>query len=246
MDRNLTGRENLEIVGRLYHLSGAESGRRADELLECFGFSESAHRLCRTYSGGMHRRLDLAASLMARPPVLFLDEPTTGLDPRSRFALWDVIRDLVSDGTTVLLTTQYMEEADRLADTITLIDRGEIIAEGTSGQLKARFGGQRLNIQLADRGRASEAATVLAALGQQEPQITTETGQVSLPVTDGISVLVEAVRRLDAAGIPILDLALSQPTLDEVFMSLTGRVIEGSPETSSPVRRRTWPWRKKT
>ena len=230
VDHILTGRENLELVGRLYHLGKTESRRRADELLERFSLTEDAHRTVKTYSGGMRRRLDLAGSLVARPQILFLDEPTTGLDPRSRIGVWDVIKELVKDGTTVLLTTQYMDEADHLADVITVIDRGSVIAEGSAGELKARCGGEILRIQVRDRAQSGTAADVVSPFGTETPQVTYETGQISLPVSDGVSILAEVVRHLDSAGIAISDIALRQPTLVDVFLALTGRPVEVSSE----------------
>jgi ABC-2 type transport system ATP-binding protein len=244
VDENLTGRENLDLVGRLYHLDKAESRRRADEMLERFDLTDAANRTVKTYSGGMRRRLDLGASLIGRPQVLFLDEPTTGLDPRSRFALWDVIRELVVDGTTLLLTTQYLEEADRLADHIVVIDGGRVIAEGTTDELKSRVGGDLLAVTVTDRTRAAAAAEAIADLGSGAPQVVAESGEVSLPVAQGASVLAEVVRRLDAAGVEISDLALRRPTLDDVFLALTGHVAEAAaddgPDTPprGPARRR--------
>jgi ABC-2 type transport system ATP-binding protein len=230
VDDNLTGRENLDLVGRLYHLGRDEARRRADEMLERFELTDAANRLVKTYSGGMRGRLDLGASLVGKPQVLFLDEPTTGLDPRSRFGLWDVIRELVSDGTTLLLTTQYLEEADRLADHIAVIDGGRVIAEGTSDQLKSRVGGDLLALRVADRARVAEAAAAIADLGSGAPQVVAESGEVSLPVAEGASILAEVVRRLDGAGLEISDLALGRPTLDDVFLALTGHVAEASGE----------------
>jgi ABC-2 type transport system ATP-binding protein len=227
VDENLTGRENLTMVGRLYHLGTTVSRKRADELLDRFALSDAASRTVKQYSGGMRRRLDLAASMVAKPAILFLDEPTTGLDPRSRLELWDVIRELVDEGTTVLLTTQYMDEADRLADVITVIDRGAVIAEGTSTELKGQCGGTRLTVQVADRGRVEEARTVAEAVGLDTPVVQEETGQVVVTVDGGASSLTEAVRRLDAAGIAISDIGLRQPTLDDVFLALTGQQLEG-------------------
>jgi ABC-2 type transport system ATP-binding protein len=243
VDENLTGRENLDLVGRLYHLGRDEARRRADEMLERFELTGAANRTVKTYSGGMRRRLDLGASLVGRPQVLFLDEPTTGLDPRSRFSLWDVIRELVVDGTTLLLTTQYLEEADRLADHIAVIDGGRVIAEGTTDQLKSRVGGDLLALRVADRDRAAEAAAAIADLGSGAPQVVAESGEVSLPVREGASLLAEVVRRLDAAGLEISDLALRRPTLDDVFLALTGHVAEAGageddPGVSSPGRGR--------
>jgi ABC-2 type transport system ATP-binding protein len=230
VDENLTGRENLDLVGRLYHLGRSEASRRADEMLERFELTDAASRTVKTYSGGMRRRLDLGASLVGRPQVLFLDEPTTGLDPRSRFGLWDVIRELVNDGTTLLLTTQYLEEADRLADHIAVIDGGRVIAEGTSDELKSRVGGDLLALRVADRARVAEAAAAIADLGSGAPQVVAESGEVSLPVREGASVLAEVVRRLDAAGLEISDLALGRPSLDDVFLALTGHVAEAAGE----------------
>jgi ABC-2 type transport system ATP-binding protein len=230
VDENLTGRENLDLVGRLYHLGKSEARRRADEMLERFELTEAANRTVKTYSGGMRRRLDLGASLIGRPQVLFLDEPTTGLDPRSRFGLWDVIRELVNDGTTLLLTTQYLEEADRLADHIAVIDGGRVIAEGTSDELKSRVGGDLLALRVADRSRVAEAAAAIADLGSGAPQVVAESGEVSLPVREGASILAEVVRRLDAAGLEISDLALGRPSLDDVFLALTGHVAEAAGE----------------
>ncbi len=230
VDENLTGRENLDLVGRLYHLGKSEARQRADEMLERFELTEAANRTVKTYSGGMRRRLDLGASLVGRPQVLFLDEPTTGLDPRSRFGLWDVIRELVTDGTTLLLTTQYLEEADRLADHIAVIDGGRVIAEGTSDELKSRVGGDLLALRVADRARVADAAAAIADLGSGAPQVVVESGEVSLPVREGASILAEVVRRLDAAGLEISDLALGRPSLDDVFLALTGHVAEAAGE----------------
>jgi len=228
VDENLTGRENLDLVGRLYHLGKAEARRRADEMLERFDLTDAANRTVKTYSGGMRRRLDLGASLIGRPQVLFLDEPTSGLDPRSRFSLWDLIRELVVDGTTLLLTTQYLEEADRLADHIAVIDGGRVIAEGTTDELKSRVGGDLLAVRVADRARVTEAAEAIAGLGSGAPQVVAEAGEVSLPVSEGAAILAEVVRRLDAAGVAISDLSLHRPTLDDVFLALTGRVAEAT------------------
>jgi ABC-2 type transport system ATP-binding protein len=234
VDENLTGRENLDLVGRLYHLGKDEARRRADEMLERFELTDAANRTVKTYSGGMRRRLDLGASLVGRPQVLFLDEPTTGLDPRSRFSLWDVIRELVSDGTTLLLTTQYLEEADRLADHIAVIDGGRVIAEGTTDELKSRVGGDLLALRVTDRARTADAAAAIADLGSGAPQVVAEAGEVSLPVAKGASLLAEAVRRLDAAGLEISDLALRRPTLDDVFLALTGHLAEADSDEDGP------------
>jgi ABC-2 type transport system ATP-binding protein len=229
VDENLTGRENIELVGRLYHLPKAEARRRATELLERFDLTGAGDRTVKTYSGGMRRRLDLGASLVARPQVLFLDEPTTGLDPRSRIDLWGVIRELVDEGTTVLLTTQYLEEADELADRIVVIDHGLVIAEGTSDQLKARVGGDVIEVTIADRDRVREGAELVvqaAGGGATEVQINKAVGKVTVRVNDGPGVLADTIRLLDAAGLAIADLALRKPTLDDVFLTLTGRSVE--------------------
>lgn len=230
VDANLTGFENLEMVGRLYHLPAAEARRRAQDVLERFDLTDAASRPARTYSGGMRRRLDLGASLVGRPKVLFLDEPITGLDPRSRLGMWDVIRELVRDGTTLLLTTQYMEEADVLADRIAVIDLGTVIAEGTADQLKTQVGGEVLELRVADRARVPEAAGAVLGLVPGGGKVDNNTGQITLPVgLDGPAILTEAVRRLDAARVTLSDVALRRPTLDDVFLSLTGREAKGEP-----------------
>jgi ABC-2 type transport system ATP-binding protein len=244
VDENLTGFENLEMVGRLYHLGRRHSRERARELLSSFDLTEAGGRLVRTYSGGMRRRLDLAAALVARPPVLFLDEPTTGLDIRSRIDLWDAIEALVSAGTTVLLTTQYLDEADRLADRIAVIDQGSVIAEGTPGELKGQVGGERLEIHLCDDGRGEEAVAALASIASDRPFV--EDGSVRVPVAERRGTIANAVRRLDDAGIAIDDISVSTPTLDDVFLNLTGHAAEPEAEesvevvTASPTRL-SWP-----
>ncbi len=224
VDENLTGHENLEMVGRLYHLPKGEPRRRADELLERFDLAESGGRLVRTYSGGMRRRLDLAAALVARPPVLFLDEPTTGLDPRSRIGLWETIEGRVAEGTTVLLTTQYLDEADRLADSISVIDRGRVIAAGSSDELKDQVGGESLEVTLEDGGDAEAAAAALAPIAAEEPR--REEHVLRVPVAQRQGTIADAVQRLNEAGIGIDDIAMRRPTLDDVFLKLTGHAAE--------------------
>jgi ABC-2 type transport system ATP-binding protein len=228
VDENLTGSENLEMVGRLYHLGRRAARARAQELLADFDLEEAGRRLVRTYSGGMRRRLDLAAALVARPPVLFLDEPTTGLDIRSRIGLWDAMEALVAAGTTVLLTTQYLDEADRLADRIAVIDRGLVIAEGRPDELKATVGGDRLEIHLCDGHRGEEAVAALAAIASDRPFV--EDGSVRVPVAQRRGTIAEAVRRLDDAGIAIDDISVRTPTLDDVFLNLTGHAAEQESE----------------
>ncbi len=224
VDENLTGLENLTMVGRLYGSSRGAASARGRELLEQFGLVDAARRPVKTYSGGMRRRLDLAAALVAKPPVLFLDEPTTGLDPRSRLDLWDVIETLVSEGTTVLLTTQYLDEADRLADQIAVIDRGQVIAEGTSDELKDRVGGERLEVHLEDPAQAEAAVRALAPMCSDEP--TCSDGLVRIGVAHRTGAIIEAVRRLDEADVGVDDIALRRPTLDDVFLALTGHAAE--------------------
>jgi ABC-2 type transport system ATP-binding protein len=229
VDENLTGLENLTMVGRLYGERRSSAKARGRELLARFDLVEASGRPTKTYSGGMRRRLDLAAALVARPPVIFLDEPTTGLDPRSRLSLWAVIEDLVAEGTTVLLTTQYLDEADRLADTIAVIDHGRLIAEGTPDQLKDRLGGERLEVHLDGDSDPQQAVRALSSMADGHP--IAEDGLLRLSVRERNGAIMEAVRRLSEAGIGVDDLALRRPTLDEVFLALTGRVAEEHDQT---------------
>jgi ABC-2 type transport system ATP-binding protein len=227
IQEELTGRENLEIIGRLYHLSWPQARRRAVELLEQFVLSDAADRAAKNYSGGMQRRLDLAASLVGHPKVLFLDEPTTGLDPRSRLGMWDIIRSLVADGTTLLLTTQYLDEADELADEIVVIDHGQVIAAGTAEDLKGRVGGDVVEFTVPDRNRIGDAVAAVVKIGESEPLADAETGMVSIRVgSRGSDALVETVRALDAASLETRGLAMRRPSLDDVFLALTGHAAE--------------------
>ena len=224
VDENLTGRENLWMFGRLYRLSSGDARRRADELLEQFGLEDAADRVAKTYSGGMRRRLDLAGALVGRPQLLFLDEPTTGLDPRGRLGMWDVIRDQVREGTTLLLTTQYLEEADALADEIAVVDHGRIIARGTSDQLKAQVGGERIEVVVRHPDDLRRAVATLAPDGGSTCD--RHTRRVTVAALGGAQELVDVVRRLDEARIEVDDVGLRRPTLDDVFLTLTGHAAE--------------------
>ncbi|MFC6287073.1 ATP-binding cassette domain-containing protein [Nocardioides sp. GCM10027113] len=226
VDEYLTGFENLEMIGRLYHLGRRASAARARELLTQFRLDDAADRPSKTYSGGMRRRLDLAGALVARPPVLFLDEPTTGLDPRSRTEMWALLQDLVAEGTTLLLTTQYLEEADLLADNIVVIDQGRVIAEGSADALKSQVGGERLEVTVARADEVGRAREILAPLGAGTPSVDEGRRAILVPVTGGAAVLADALRLLDAEGIALDDVGLRRPTLDDVFLSLTGHVAE--------------------
>jgi ABC-2 type transport system ATP-binding protein len=228
VDENLTGFENLYMVGRLYGMNKPDARTRADELIGRFRLADAAARPAKTYSGGMRRRLDLAGALVAAPQVVLLDEPTTGLDPRGRLDTWEVIGELVSDGTTVLLTTQYLEEADRLADTILVIDHGRVIASGTADQLKAEVGGERLDIVVAEDAEIAVAVRVLTEVGSADPTVDEHGKRVQVLVDAGPKSLVEALRRLDVEGVTVLDVGLHRPTLDDVFLSLTGHATEES------------------
>ncbi|MFI9329734.1 ATP-binding cassette domain-containing protein [Kitasatospora sp. NPDC052868] len=230
VDEYLTGFENLQMVGELYQMSSREAKARALELLEWFNLAEAKDRTAKTYSGGMRRRLDLAAALVVRPPVMFLDEPTTGLDPRNRLALWEVIETLVEQGTTLLLTTQYLEEADRLAHDIAVVDHGRVIARGTADQLKAQIGGERIEVVVHRADLVTEAVTALAAYAKGEAAVEKNTRKITVPVSGGARVLADAIRELDSRSIEIDDIGLRRPTLDDVFLSLTGHVTEAEEE----------------
>ncbi|MGC5036878.1 ATP-binding cassette domain-containing protein [Streptomyces sp. DT190] len=232
VDEYLTGRENLQMVGRLYQMRAKAAKERAAELLEQFHLTDAADRPTKTYSGGMRRRLDLAAALVVSPPVMFMDEPTTGLDPRNRQQLWEVIKQLVSGGTTLLLTTQYLEEADHLAHDIAVVDQGKVIAQGTSDQLKARTGGERVEVVVHEREHIPTAAEVLTGFAKGEVTVEDHMRKLTAPVTGGAKLLAEVIRELDTRGIEIDDIGLRRPTLDDVFLSLTGHVAEAADDES--------------
>jgi ABC-2 type transport system ATP-binding protein len=226
VDELLTGRENLELVGLWYHLAKTEYRRRAEEILERFSLQEAGDRLVKTYSGGMRRRLDIGASLIARPRVVFLDEPTAGLDPPTRNELWQFVEELVAGGATVLLTTQYMEEAERLADRIVVLDAGSVIAEGTSEQLKERLGGDLLEVRVADAEQLTQAAELIAEIAGDEPNVDPHLRRITVPTKTGVELLLTAARRLQDAGIRLDDLGVRRPSLDDVFLTLTGHGTE--------------------
>jgi ABC-2 type transport system ATP-binding protein len=233
LDELLTGRENLEMVGRLYRVPPAVVKRRARELIEHFELSDAADRVAKNYSGGMRRRLDLGAALMAEPPVIFLDEPTTGLDPKGRLSMWDLIEGLASGGTTVLMTTQYLEEADRLADDIVVIDHGRAIARGSALELKQQVGGERLEVVIDNPRYLPEARRALEAISGASAHVDEEAKRVSVPVASHDGVLTKAIRALDEAGVHVDDIGFRRPTLDAVFLSLTGRPAEEKVEVEA-------------
>ncbi|HEV2825667.1 MAG TPA: ATP-binding cassette domain-containing protein [Actinomycetota bacterium] len=235
VDEVLSGRQNLVLFGRLHHLGGAAAGRRADQLLERFGLAGTGAKPVKQYSGGMRRRLDLAASLTLAPPVLFLDEPTTGLDPRGRNEVWAAVRALVANGTTVLLTTQYLDEADQLADQVSVIDQGRVIADGSPDQLKSKLGGDRIDVVASRADELAATAAIVARVSGDEPEVDPDTRRVSAPVRDRVAALTAASRELDAAGVAVEDVALRRPTLDEVFLHLTGHDTEAAEERPQEV-----------
>ncbi|MCS0602251.1 ATP-binding cassette domain-containing protein [Streptomyces sp. LP11] len=235
LDEELGGRQNLEMFGRLFHLGARRARARADELLARFGLTDTGDKQVKRYSGGMRRRLDLAASLIIEPEVLFLDEPTTGLDPRSRTEVWSSVHSLVGGGTTVLLTTQYLEEADQLADQISVVDRGRVIADGTADELKARTGGDRIDVVLRDASQLA-AAVALVPLAADDVTVDADRRRFSAPVADRMGALTQVVRALESAGIEAEDIAVRRPTLDEVFLRLTGRSEEASEQDAARAR----------
>jgi ABC-2 type transport system ATP-binding protein len=236
IDENLTGRENLWLFGRLYQLSSEQATKRAGELLEQFGLVDAGDRVAKTYSGGMRRRLDLAGSLITHPEVLFLDEPTTGLDPGSRLDMWDVIRDRTEEGSTILLTTQYLEEADALTDRIVVIDEGTIIAEGTADELKAKVGGERIEVIVHDPAAVPQAEEILNGGSDNQCVVDEHMRKLTVPTANGSRGLVLVIRDLDEAGIVIDDIALRRPTLDDVFLELTGHYAENGADATTTSR----------
>ena len=238
VDENLTGSENLWLFGRLYQLPSREARARADELLTQFDLDDARDRVVKTYSGGVRRRLDLASALIGRPRLLILDEPTTGLDPRSRLGMWDVMRGLVRDGVTLLLTTQYLEEADELADMIAVVDHGRIIARGTADELKSQVGGERIEVVIRDRAAIDRARELLARDAGGDTTFDEHTRKLTVPAHGGAQTLVQIVRDFDDAGIHIDDIALRRPTLDDVFLALTGHASVDEPATDAPVKGR--------
>ncbi|MCC6270794.1 MAG: ATP-binding cassette domain-containing protein [Microbacteriaceae bacterium] len=233
VDENLTGFENLDMVGRLYHLGAKASRQRARELIELFDLTEAMNRPVKGFSGGMRRRIDLAGALVTRPKVLFLDEPTTGLDPRSRLGMWDVITGLVGEGTTVLLTTQYLEEADRLADSISVIDDGKVIARGTANELKASIGGQRVELNLVSADDSPFVIELMKRVGNAEPAVSTDGREMTVSAADASAALQEVLAELGARGIRLYDAGMRRPTLDDVFLRLTGHTAEETQEVAS-------------
>ena len=237
VDENMTGFENLDMVGRLYHLSAAQSKARASELIDMFDLTEAAHRPVKGFSGGMRRRIDLAGALVIKPPVLFLDEPTTGLDPRSRLALWEIIQNLVSEGTTVLLTTQYLEEADQLADSIAVVDHGTVIARGTADELKDQVGGQRVEVTVHDVDQVARASEILAGIGHGEISRGADQRQLAIAVDNAPRALQATLRAFAEADIELNDAGMRRPTLDDVFFELTGTPAEGAEEDTKEAAR---------
>ncbi|MBG6238789.1 ABC-2 type transport system ATP-binding protein [Mycetocola sp. CAN_C7] len=233
VDENLTGFENLDMVGRLYHLGAKASRARARELIELFDLSEAQNRPVKGFSGGMRRRIDLAGALVTQPQVLFLDEPTTGLDPRSRLGMWDIIRSLVSEGTTVLLTTQYLEEADQLADDINVIDGGKVIARGSADELKASVGGQRVELNLVTPDDRAATVEVLRQYGTAEPAVSNDSRTVTVSVASGPEALQLVLRDLEQHGVALFDAGMRRPTLDDVFLRLTGHIATSEPEVET-------------